>query len=374
MPRIGERLRRRHLVVQRLRGGSERRRAARPTIPAMRTCEVMRDILRTPLPRLAPARPTGTSGRSRRGSSAPDFARHERRPARPTSATAATASRTACALPKSTSATPSPSVPGSHAATSAFQLGSCASTTSGRPGDQHDDDRDRAPFRLSSAIWSAPSRSRPSERSPFALRVRRLAQTAIADVVGPVDAGAVGAVVDVPFEPTACLMPCRIDVPGVIGPTEPCQRDRPAAGLVADVVRALAGHEDLARPGQRQDVPAFFSTTCDSADGLAGERAVRRRADRRRCSVRSANGCSNRPSSNFLRQDAADRVVDPRLRDLGRPGPRACSSAMKPCESCGTITMSMPALIAVVDLGGGEAGRRRRSGRRRPSREIDEAR
>ena len=95
-------------------------------------------------------------------------------------------------------------------------------------------------------------------------------------------------------------MPCRIVVPGVIGPVAALPADRPAAALVADVVGALAGHEDLAELAQRQDSAVVLQQHLRLAHRLAREGAVRGAADRARCRTRSVSGCSNRPSSNFL--------------------------------------------------------------------------
>ena len=108
-------------------------------------------------------------------------------------------------------------------------------------------------------------------------------------------------------------MPGCCHVPVVFGEALPGQR--PAAGLVADVVGVAAGDVDVRVPLQRQRVPGVLQQHLRLATACAGDGAVRGGtdlADVRAVGVRVLE----QPEFELLGQDPGDRVVDPRLRDF----------------------------------------------------------
>ena len=146
--------------------------------------------------------------------------------------------------------------------------------------------------------------------------------------------------------PTVLRMPCRIVVPGVMGPLPPCQEmvQPPLWWPMLSAFLPATKMRLLSRASGRM-LPAFFSTTCDSRTACRA---------RFRCAalptvevqVRSVSGRSNRPSSNFLVR--IRRFASSMRAIVTRP---ACTSvrsrSMNVRHSYGTITMSMPALMAV---------------------------
>ena len=247
--------------------------------------------------------------------------------------------------PKSTSATPWPSVPGSQAATiasavSTARRGSAAGRTRPRP----------PPERPPSSRRSRPRSSSASERS--ARSPKNSAYGASPTTTTPTSAPAAPA-------PSLAYVTC---VPGPAAalhrgqdggaargerPALALPGDRPAAGLAADVVGVGARHVDPLRAlGERQRPASFFSSTSDW-------RTARRATAR--CSAEPKRACSRRSASaSALRRRGPSRTsragcAAPRRRSgPGAPRPpRPGSSAWcrTPGSCCGTMTMSMPALI-----------------------------
>ena len=90
--------------------------------------------------------------------------------------------------------------------------------------------------------------------------------------------------------------------------------DRPAAGLVADVVGVAAGDVDVGVGGERQHVAVVLQQHLRLGDGLPGERTVLCAADLVQV-VRRGERVLEQPELELGLQDAPDGVVDAVLAD-----------------------------------------------------------
>src|SRR6266498_6163552 len=148
----------------------------------------------------------------------------------------------------------------------------------------------------------------------------------------------------VPAE-TAARMPCRMVVPGVVAPDEPCHvMVQPPLWLPMSSAFLPATKYFGAVLGSGSTPNLFFSSTCDlRTASRATSRCAALPTDD--VQLRSVNGCSNSPSSNFL---VRIRRLASSMRDIGTwpfcTSPR--SVEMNCCQAVGTMTISMPALIA----------------------------
>src|SRR5690606_8969367 len=152
----------------------------------------------------------------------------------------------------------------------------------------------------------------------LALGVRGLADDGHRDVVRAVHAGAVAAVPD-----GGAGVPDALEDGGAGGdvPGGALPGDGPAAALVADVVGVRARDAGPGARPERQHVPVVLQQDLRGGHGLAGQRPVRGAAYGGRVRAVRERLLEQAPL-DLLGEDAADRVVDPRLRhpaglDLG---------------------------------------------------------
>ena len=186
--------------------------------------------------------------------------------------------------PKSSSVIPSPSVPGSQAATNAFAFGSWSLMTTGRP-----DSRIAMHFVTCAQMSESASRVVAAERKgravTLALGVRGLAADPDADVAVVVPLRPRADVLQVMFVPAvACCIACQNVVPPVVvAPLAPCQLiDQPPIWLPmlsADLPPTTILYVPVLESGR---TPLFFSSTSDSRTAC---RATARWAAEPTCAV-----------------------------------------------------------------------------------------
>ena len=227
-------------------------------------------------------------------------------------------------LRKRTSAIPSPSVPGSHAATNALEALSCGFTHSGRPERKTETTGMPSARRRRSSFEIGIARGAEGEVGYVALEFRigilaidddsdvRLAfECAVGTQIG-LAAGGVHRTLD--------ALPDRLPVREVlVGGARALPGQRPAAALLRDVVGAVAGDEHpLARP-KRQQVILVLQQHQRLAHRAAGDGAVPRRAQQVEVPCERPRGrrpFREEPVAQLHSQDPPDRIVQARARDL----------------------------------------------------------